>query len=337
MGSPAFRLRGNQSRLRDRAVRGVVRAAQSTENALLATLRGAGSAGAEPATEGSGAPQSQTSSTAETPGSQRATDLQEHLLRFEGRFSARLMGAFRPLIQAARPDLQAQAMVDELAYLSSALEIAVGPSPELDLLDMVTLVALGRDAMGSYWRAHAPPDLARGIETAFDEALDDIRKIARSVLTADLENAMFDFIREWRRDHRDERDVVIVRLSQYVDTYRGSAGLQPQFSGVLARIRGLTTTADSALLLGRRALFAAQRLPFLLRMHLEIATADILLTVRHTVADATRESLPSVQQTATDVSNRTLVKIVLAGSAIAIVASTGWLVARLAYHWLGGS
>jgi hypothetical protein len=87
-------------------------------------------------------------------------------------------------------------------------------------------------------------------------------------------------------------------------------------------------------MLGRRALFAAQRLPFLLRMHVEIATADALLTARRTMADATRESLPAVEQTVGNVSDKALLKLGLTGGAIAIVAAIAWLLARLAYRWL---
>jgi hypothetical protein len=262
-------------------------------------------------------------------------DLQEQLLRFDGRFTSRMTAAFQPLAQAEDPGLRAQAMNDELAYISAALDIAIGPSPALNLLDMVTLVALGRDAMSTSWRAKTTPEVARGIESAFDSALEDVRAMASTVLAPEMESDLFAIVREWQREHPNERDVVIVRLSQYTaPEFAGSASLAKRADGLFSRLRGATRAADSALMLGRRALFAAQRLPFLLRMHVEIATADALLTARRTMADATRESLPAVEQTVGNVSDKALLKLGLTGGAIAIVAAIAWLLARLAYRWL---
>jgi hypothetical protein len=270
--------------------------------------------------------------------------LQEQLLRFEGRFSARVTAAFRPLMRAERPEVRVQAVTDALAYLSAALDIAISPCSELSLLDMVTLVALGKDAMRARWSASADPERVRDIETAFASCLEDIREVDRTVLSEDLERELFDIIREWQREHPDVFDVVAVRLSQYTaPALAASAALQTRTAGLVAIVRGFAHTADSAFLLGRRALFAAQRMPFLLRMHVEIATNSALLDAQRTVADTARASMPSVQVTVADatatVSNATdrlLLKLAISGGAIAIIAAASWLVARLAYVWLVG-
>lgn len=152
-------------RLRDQAIRGATRVVETTQRALLSKTSPlkAEPSEASPDRGGHG-------------------DLQEQLLRFEGAYSSRLMAAFRPLTRVGPPDVRLQAMTDQLAYLSAALDIATGGSPVLDLLDMVTLVALGRDAMASYWKANAEPDRARDIEAAFDASLEDIRAVVRGAL-----------------------------------------------------------------------------------------------------------------------------------------------------------
>ena len=88
-------------------------------------------------------------------------------MRFEGRFAARLMTAFKPLIGSPHSAVRLSAARDELGFMSSALDIAVGSSPEVDLLDMLTLVALGRDAMGRRWSVEACGEAAHGVAEAF--------------------------------------------------------------------------------------------------------------------------------------------------------------------------
>jgi hypothetical protein len=322
---------------RDQAIRGAARVVETTQRALLSKT-------SSPEAEPGEAP----------PDREDQGDLQEQLLRFEGSYSSRLMAAFRPLTRVGPPDVRLQAMTDQLAYLSAALDIATGGSPVLDLLDMVTLVALGRDAMASYWKANAEPDRARDIQAAFDASLEDIRAVARSTLPPDVEKELFAVIHQWQKEHADERQVVIVRLSNYASpTFAASDALEKRTSGLLALVRRVTRTADNTFLLGRRALFAAQRLPFLFRMQVQLATTDTLLGAQRTVAEATSDSLPRVQSTVTDATREALtevrgllpdvegvakriaddvfLKVVVSGSVLAAVSAAAWLVARLSY------
>jgi hypothetical protein len=264
------------------------------------------------------------------------------------------MTAFRPLTRVGLPDVRLQAMTDQLGYLSAALDIATGGSPMLDLLDMVTLVALGRDAMTSYWKANTEPDLARDIQAAFDASFEDIRAMARTALPADLEKELIAIVREWQKEHPNERQVVVVRLSHYTSpTFAASDALEKRTSGLLTLVRRVTRTADNTFLLGRRALFAAQRLPFLFRMQVQLATTDALLGAQRTVADATSDSLPRVQSTVTDATRNALtevrgllpdvegvakriaddvfLKLVVSGSVLAAVSAAAWLLARFSY------
>jgi hypothetical protein len=322
---------------RDRAIRGAARLVDTTQRALFsnASPPKAEPSEASPSRDGQG-------------------DLQEQLLRFEGSFSSRLMAAFRPLTRDEQPDVRLQAMTDQLGYLSAALDIATGGSPVLDLLDMITLVSLGRDAMASYWKANAEPDRAGDIQAAFDSSLEDIRAVARSTLPPDVEKELFAVIREWQKEHPNERHVVIIRLSNYTaPTFAASTALVKRTSGLLTLVRRITRTADNTFLLGRRALFAAQRLPFLFRMQVQLATADALLGAQRTVAVATSDSLPRVQSTVTDatrealtevrgllpevegvakrIADDVLMKLVVSGSVLAAVTAAAWLLARFSY------
>ena len=57
-------------------------------------------------------------------------------------------------------------------------------------------------------------------------------------------------------------------------------------SGLLAGVKQAVQSADQARLLAERALFAAQRLPFLLRMQIRVATQQVMADVRNEVVPA---------------------------------------------------
>ncbi len=335
-------------RLRDQALRGAARVVETTQRALLSKTSSQETEPGEASPDRAGEA---------SPDREGHGDLQEQLLRFEGSYSSRLMTAFRPLTRVGAPEARLQAMTDQLAYLSAALDIATGGSPVIDLLDMVTLVALGRDAMAAYWNANAEPDRARDIQAAFDASLEDIRALARWALPPEVEKELFAVIHQWQKEHPNERQVVLVRLSNYASpTFAASDALEKRTSGLLALVRRVTRTADNTFLLGRRALFAAQRLPFLFRMQVQLATTDALLGTQRTVAEATGDSLPRVQSMVTDatrealtevrgflpdveavagrIADDVLLKLVVSGSVLAAVSAAAWLVARLSYAHL---
>ncbi len=212
-------------------------------------------------------------------------ELQDDLMRFEGRFSSRLTSAFRPLVELPRAEVRLRAAQDELAFKSSALDIAVSSSPEVDLLDMVTLVALGRDAMTRRWSEAEYGEAASGMPGAFQSSLEDIGAIARRVFPAQVETELREVIAEWQRENPAQDNVTAVRLSAYA---RYRAASTSKNAGVLSMIRGATQTADTAVLLGDRALYATQRLPYLVRLHVRIALREFLVdslrTARQLVA-----------------------------------------------------
>lgn len=234
-------------------------------------------------------------------------------MRFEARFSARLFAAFNPLIESPDIDVRLRAGGDQLAFITSALDIAVGSAPEVDLLDMLTLVTLGRDAMAHRWSPEVCGDRAQGVAGAFQASIDDISAVAAGVLPAEIEAELRQVIRDWQGENPGNDNVAGVRLSAYAK-YR--AGSDVTKSGLFALLRGASETADTAVLLGDRALYATQRMPYLVRLHVRIAA---------------REAIVDAQRAAKQVLRRAAVL----SSGMALLGATSWLVVRLA-HRLGG-
>jgi hypothetical protein len=234
--------------------------------------------------------------TAGPEGPNRA-ELQDDLMRFEGRFAARLVTAFRPLIESSDAASRLRAARDELAFMSSALDIAVGSAPEVDLLDMYTLVSLGRDAMARRWDVATWGESAHRVADAFRASAEDISAIAAAVVSSSVEAELRQVIVQWQEENRDQDDVAGVRLSEYAKFRAGSTASS---SGIFAILRSASQTADTAVLLGDRALYASQRMPFVVGLNARIVGSELVSEAQRAI-------------------DRTLLKAVLSLGALAVV------------------
>lgn len=262
-----------------------------------------------------------------------SVELQDDIMRFEGRFSARLVTAFEPLVDSTDLTVRHRAARDELDFMSAALDIAVGSEPEVDLLDMVTLVALGRDAMARRWDVDVHGEAGRAVVEAFDASIEDVTAIARSALPADIEDELGRVIVDWQREHPEQLNVSAVRLSAHAK-YRStpSGAVASRASGLFSAARAAAKTADSAVLLGERALYASQRLPLLVRMHARVAAGDLALDLRR--KGAATDQVRAIVASAESSTSRILFRAFLSCSGFAIVAATSWLIARMAHRRL---
>ena len=235
-------------------------------------------------------------------------ELQDDLMRFEGRFSARLSAAFTPIIESSHIEGRLRAARDQLAFMSSALDIAVGSAPEVDLLDMITLVTLGREAMERRWSPEICGERSHAVAEAFRASAEDISKVAAGVIPKDVEAELSQVIREWQDENPGNDQVAGVRLSAYAKYRSDSSGGK---SGLFALLRGASETADTAVLLGERALYATQRMPFFVRLHARIAA---------------REAIVDAQRAAKHV----FFKAAVGTGGLVLAGATSWLLVRMA-------
>jgi hypothetical protein len=223
--------------------------------------------------------------------------------------------AFEPLGDSPDPATRLRAGREALAFLSSALDIAVGSSPEVDLLDMLTLVALGRDAVARRWPAATYGAAAGNVQHAFETSLDDVTALARGVISVEVEKEIWQLIRDWQRDNPTQDHVASVRLSEYAKFREGTTS-RP--SGVLSLVRGAAAAADTAVLLGERALYAAQRLPYLVRLQTRVASGEMMSEA------ARRFTRPAFEAT-----RAFAAKALVVAGGVALAGAGSWLLLRV--------
>ena len=204
-------------------------------------------------------------------------ELQQDLQRFQGRFSARLAKALAVLEHDPVPAFRRAGLDLQLGLSSAALDIAVGPDSDANLLDMVALVELTGDVAANHEAGAAL--VARGVPLtdALARASEEIWQIARKVLSAPEEQQLRRIIQRWKADNPDVVRVSSVRLSEFANPQAaGFNALDGEARGLLAGLKQAVQSADQVRLLAERALFAAQRLPFLLRMHLRLGSQQLM-------------------------------------------------------------
>jgi hypothetical protein len=222
-------------------------------------------------------------------------ELQAALLRFEGRLNARVAQAFEGLLASAQGDVRARAMRDHLNFTASALDIATGPVPEANLLDMVVFVELAREACRSRWSVDLHGEHGAAILAALDAASSDVWRIARTLLTREREEELRRLVREWHDENPGLIEVAAVRLPAFSGVAgRSESRADVAARGLLSHVKMGVTEADMARLLGERALFLAQRIPFLVRLQARLAAREVAHEVVREVPERVAEIVAAV-------------------------------------------
>jgi hypothetical protein len=204
-------------------------------------------------------------------------ELQQWLQRFTTQFTDRIIQATEVLEQSSNPGIRDQALRKTLLYFSSALEIATGPFPAIDLLDMIVFVRLSRASLEEHW----VPTLyaAEGVEMVevFAKSEQDLWEMAGVALGTEQRDQLMRLIDDWRAENPRQVRVEGIRLSDF-STAAGNvaAARAAQAKGLLSSVKTATQTANQALHLSERGLFLLHRLPFLWRLQVRLAARELL-------------------------------------------------------------
>jgi hypothetical protein len=243
--------------------------------------------------------------------------LQTELLRYADDFSGRTATGLEEFVRRANtPEARSEALSWRLSLHSCALGIATGANPTANLVDFLALSSLIR---GFLQQRAAEPE-SRG---AFDLWLENSRtletnawKIAEEVLTTKQQEEFRAAITQWLAQNtnssagflrRPQELAMGIRQSGEKERKPGSVfslvGLDPT-SGLDPAVREVTRSR----LFAERALFAAERMPFLLRWQTELLVDQLLRQeqLTNTVASADRLSraAESATQTAASLPDR---------------------------------
>ena len=217
-------------------------------------------------------------------------ELRHEIMRFSGSSSDRISEAYFKLEERFRTSKARHAALENgLVYSASALDIAIAPNPEVNLLDMVVLVALSRIVVEEYWVPQVFGDEAKILVEVFRREEADIWSIAGKVLTPQQQQELRSSIQAWRKGNPDQVFVEATRFGDFAEIHGKSALAAAAKSGGFLGVTEVTREVSEARLLAERVMFYAQRMPFLVRSQarLLLVEAGMAPEVQQLVSNST--------------------------------------------------
>lgn len=203
-------------------------------------------------------------------------ELQQALQRIATQFLSRVGQVSMDASKGAGSEQQDLVLRQSLLYQSSVLDIATGPEPEVNLLDLVVFARLSAATLKSYWTSERLGDASQSFGAAFETLQRDVRLLEERVLSAEQRALLQRLIAGWQAQNPDQRVVEGVRFVNFGRVVGDAAAERgDEARGLLSGVKSATQAADRALLLAERALFLSQRVPFLLRAHARLAAREV--------------------------------------------------------------
>ena len=228
-------------------------------------------------------------------------ELRHEIMRFAGRSAERVDDAYFKLEEHFKtPKARRAALENSSAYVTSALDIAIGPNPEVNMLDMVVFVTLTRIVVEEYWVPKVFGDEARILVEVFRSIEAEMWSIAGKVLTPQQQKELRDLIRHWRNRDPDRVYVEAVRFGDFA-WFMGESELEKaQEGGGFLGVKGVTREVSETRMLAERAMFYAQRVPWIARGMVRLMLYDVAQSpeINQVMAD-TGTLAKAMHQTAT--------------------------------------
>jgi hypothetical protein len=243
--------------------------------------------------------------------------VQARLQRFADEYANRTTVVLDEYASRAKTDEErARALRWKIAAATTAVTIAGGPDPQANLLDFLALTTVTRMTLEDVW-IKTPDGAAFQPWLDCSKALEaEAWTLASIVMSRDQQQEVRDAIRSWWEANPDVRQGFFGRPQELSTLIRRTASRSPR-PGSIFSVVGLDPTAglDPAVrevtrsrLFAERAMFMAERMPFLLRWQIELITDDLLRQgqVVRTVDSAERigRATESVSKTAAELPER---------------------------------
>lgn len=189
------------------------------------------------------------------------TQLQSQLMSFADRFTAMMASAFARYDQESPPPEERLIILSLVQYAaSSAFTVAAGSNPDTALLDMVTLVSLGRiiyeeDALKAYGTRVDPL-----VET-FQKSEKDIWRLVGKILTQNQQQELMAIILEWREAHPEVFFFPYIRFSDFSSGQETPS--KNKAKGLFSSVKNATQEVEAMRLMAERGIYLGARLPLL--------------------------------------------------------------------------
>ena len=190
--------------------------------------------------------------------------LQSHMMSFADRFASILDSAIAKF-ENLNPQGKNRYEVLELMTFSlhQAFLIAGESDPDVALLDMFSMVTLGRiffeeEGPSRYGKLIVP------VIKGYRKAEADIRKVAAIVLSPNQMLNLMKIIRRWRKENPEVKSFPLIRFSNFAADRRESTLTREEDpEGLFESVESASETVEEMRLLAERGMYLATRIPLL--------------------------------------------------------------------------
>lgn len=202
--------------------------------------------------------------------------VREDVVRFAHSYFAVLSQAFDSVEREARtPDARLMVADPKVKYCNALIDIALGPQPEANLLDMVVLATLLHDVMKDYWVPRVYGAGGQPLLAATEHGKMEIWSIAGKILSPAQQQSLSELIARWRADHPNQIYIAEVRLQNFAKEFGTDAIAPLERSTLLPEVADATRSIDEFRLLSERLLLYLQEAPALFRMEAQLGEYQI--------------------------------------------------------------
>ena len=205
-----------------------------------------------------------------------ALELQDALQRFTTEFTDRVTQAMEELERSSEAGIRDEALRKNILYVSSALEIASGLDPEVNLLDMMVFVHLSRAVLEKHWVPVVYRQRGTDVAEVFARSEEKLQALAEQALTRAQQAQVLNVVDTWLAENPQQLRVEGIRLADFA-RMAGSAAAERamQTKGLLSSVSTASRAANQALLLTERGLFLLHRMPSVWRLQARLAARDM--------------------------------------------------------------
>ena len=206
--------------------------------------------------------------------------VQNAVMRFTDRFDAEIVQSTKAFADAVGTnEARIQALEWSIAARSGALDIASAPNPNLNLIDMLVLVTLGRISHEDHWMPKVWHEADRPVLEAYQALEAEIWDIASKFLEQKHLDEVRTTIFDWREENPDQIAGGAVRLRGFWRIAASRREKDPNVFESLGKMLSLDPLAGlepakrevaEARILGERVLFYGQRAPLVFASQAEL-------------------------------------------------------------------
>lgn len=205
-------------------------------------------------------------------------ELDDHIRRFADRYYTRIALAVGTIRKTATNDEEVEILQAwQTIAQATTVDIAIGPNPVTNLMDMMALTSLEKMVIRDYWKPEVFGEERGDILLQASTLVEaDIWAIANDVLTTQQQRDLADLITEWHAENPEQIYPWMIRMSEFSGQRAASLNAVKQSGGMLKAVHQVRETAEEFQAFGERVLFYLQRAPGMTSNAMETSVLQLL-------------------------------------------------------------